>query len=242
MKLRSLLAFLKCTPFHPQWFAFRQQRGTQLVVRRHARGLVLDIGCSNKAVAQCLTPECRYVGLDYPDTARHWYHTRPDVFGDAQRLPFADGTIDTVLLLDVLEHLPFPDKALASIVRVLRGGGHLILQVPFIYPIHDAPLDFRRWTLFGLRSSLRELGLVCEVEQYYGEPLETAALTLNIALSKTMLNCLAQRSPASLLLPMLPFAILLVNLAGWCLARIGGSDSMMPIGYLMVVRKPCPAS
>ena len=45
-------------------------------------------------------------------------------------LQHKDNTFDLVFLLEVLEHLDFPDKALEEIQRVLKPGGYLILGVP----------------------------------------------------------------------------------------------------------------
>ena len=45
-------------------------------------------------------------------------------------LKHKDGAFDLVFLLEVLEHLDYPDKALAEIRRVLKPGGVLILGVP----------------------------------------------------------------------------------------------------------------
>lgn len=51
----------------------------------------------------------------------------------AYELKHADNTFDMVFLLEVLEHLDFPDKALAEIHRVLKPGGVLVLGVPREY-------------------------------------------------------------------------------------------------------------
>lgn len=42
----------------------------------------------------------------------------------------ADETFDLIFLLEVLEHLDFPDKALAELSRILKKDGYLILGVP----------------------------------------------------------------------------------------------------------------
>ncbi len=50
---------------------------------------------------------------------------------DLEQLSFADGTIDTVLSSDVLEHVPDAYRAHREIFRVLRLGGRHIFTVPF---------------------------------------------------------------------------------------------------------------
>jgi ubiquinone/menaquinone biosynthesis C-methylase UbiE len=51
----------------------------------------------------------------------------------AYELTYKDNSLDIVFLLEVLEHLDYPDKALAEIQRVLKPGGVLILGVPREY-------------------------------------------------------------------------------------------------------------
>jgi SAM-dependent methyltransferase len=45
-------------------------------------------------------------------------------------LPFSDGQLDTILLLEVLEHLVDDSAAVREISRVLRPGGRLVISVP----------------------------------------------------------------------------------------------------------------
>jgi ubiquinone/menaquinone biosynthesis C-methylase UbiE len=54
----------------------------------------------------------------------------PAVEGDIEAMPFSDGSFQTVLCTEVLEHIPYPETALAEIRRVLRPGGLLIGSVP----------------------------------------------------------------------------------------------------------------
>jgi ubiquinone/menaquinone biosynthesis C-methylase UbiE len=95
---------------------------------------VLDIGCGDRWAENALGPGCTYLGLDYPSTVELGYAGAPDVFGDGLQLPFPDQCFDSVLLMDVLEHLRDAPKALSEAARVLKPGGTLILQVPFLVP------------------------------------------------------------------------------------------------------------
>jgi SAM-dependent methyltransferase len=58
-----------------------------------------------------------------------------DLVADAQDLPFADGSFDNIVLMDVLHHLPHPSRFLAEAERVLVPGGRLVLMEPAITPL-----------------------------------------------------------------------------------------------------------
>jgi SAM-dependent methyltransferase len=80
--------------------------------------------------------------------------------GDAQALGIADAAFDVVLCTEVLEHLPEPQKAIDEFFRVLEPGGTLLLTTRFVFPIHDAPHDYFRYTKYGLRYLLRRFEIV----------------------------------------------------------------------------------
>ena len=95
---------------------------------------VVEIGAGEGRITERLVerfPKATVVGLDLPDTnlADEWDDIDvPMFFGDATRMPFVDRSIDLVIGLEVLEHVPQPERALADIVRVCRG--FTILSVP----------------------------------------------------------------------------------------------------------------
>jgi len=108
---------------------------------------VLDIGCGRgEIVRQCTRLGASAYGIDYARTAVRMARealasedgASPQkagvAQGDATRLPFPSGTIDRVLMFDVVEHL-YPwelETALAEAWRVLRSpGGKLV--------VHTAP-------------------------------------------------------------------------------------------------------
>ena len=87
-----------------------------------------------------------------------------DVVGDAQELPFGGKTFDLVICSSVLEHLLSPERVIAEVHRVLRPGGKLFVEIPFLYPFHGDELsgegDYWRMTLAGLRHALRSFSEV----------------------------------------------------------------------------------
>jgi SAM-dependent methyltransferase len=232
--LRKLATGLRHTPFHPQWFAFfREKQGLRETCQRLG-GIVLDIGCADAKPRRYLAAGAQYVGVDHYSTAKGWYGTRPDLYADAEALPLADASVDHSLLLDVLEHIPRPDRCLAELQRTLKVGGSLTIQVPFLYPVHDAPLDFHRWTRFGLLQAAQQYGFRVSRETAIGHPLETAALNANIALSKTVVNWIEQKNPLAVLAILLPVLVPLTNCLAWVFAALGRDDDLMPYAYKMV--------
>jgi SAM-dependent methyltransferase len=75
----------------------------------------------------------------------------PDTVGDIHALPFNDCSFSFILCTEVLEHCHTPQKAIDEMYRVLKPGGKLVLTTRFVYPIHDAPHDYFRYTKYGLR-------------------------------------------------------------------------------------------
>ena len=241
MNFRELKNFFKRflhTPIHPQWLCTQNNKNIQKFITEEVGGtIVLDIGCATKWPVKLLPSSYYYIGLDFLYSAENWYKTQPDVYGDAQKLPIASNSIDSVLLLDVLEHLQSPTRALNEIFRILKTNGTLILQVPFLYPIHDAPCDYGRWSKFGLKELASHHGFVIEKESFSGNLLESSAVISNIAMTKTVLNWLSQKRIASLFVFILPFYIMFNNILNWILSKISPTDEMMPMSYQMVWKK-----
>ncbi|MDX1443945.1 MAG: methyltransferase domain-containing protein [Gammaproteobacteria bacterium] len=237
-RIRQLMQPLRKTVFHPQWLGTSHDDLLGLLEKLPQQGRVLDIGCADSWPRRHLSQSVEYIGLDHPSTADNWYGTRPDIYGDASSLPIADGSIDAVVCLDVLEHLEDPERAMAEIHRVLRDGGLAVMNTPFLYPLHDEPRDFHRWTRHGHRKMGERHGFAVESIEELGSPTRTSFLLLNIALSKLCINGLRKRRAGALLLPFLPFLVIFNNLVAWFLGFVEPQEGMMPIAYRVVFRKP----
>lgn len=236
--LRSWFRPLRKTPLHPQWFAFRGEHGVRRWIRENASGQVLDIGCADRWAREVLNSGCSYVGLDYPGTAATMYATKPDVFADGARLPFSEQSMDTVLLLEVLEHVQRPMEVLAEISRVLRPGGLLLLTMPFLYPLHDAPHDYQRLTEPGLRFALKTAGLRVESLTARNSGFEGAALIFSVACAEDAILAAIRRPGWRLLfVPLLLLAVPVINLCGWSLSILTGSQ-MVAGGHAVRATKP----
>jgi SAM-dependent methyltransferase len=97
-------------------------------------GAVLEVGAGEGEVTSRLRerfPDVPVFGLDLPDdeTADHWSEKGVDgVFGDIHHLPFPDRSFDLLLAIEVLEHVQFPELALAEMERVTRDA--VVVSVP----------------------------------------------------------------------------------------------------------------
>lgn len=83
-----------------------------------------------------------------------------DIQGDLLNLPIKDETIDTVVCTGVLEHIRKPDTAVQEIFRVLKCGGCMFIETPFMQTYHVSPKDYYRWTPDGLRQILSDFKIV----------------------------------------------------------------------------------
>jgi SAM-dependent methyltransferase len=70
---------------------------------------------------------------------------------DAHDLPFADESFDGVVAQAVLEHVLDPARCVAEIRRVLRPGGAVYAETPFMQQVHAGRYDFTRFTHLGHR-------------------------------------------------------------------------------------------
>ncbi|MBM3214944.1 class I SAM-dependent methyltransferase [Candidatus Poribacteria bacterium] len=75
-----------------------------------------------------------------------------DVVGDCHRLPFADSSLELVIIEAVLEHVRDPAAVVDEIRRALLPGGIVCAAVPFLQGFHASPADYQRWTLAGFEA------------------------------------------------------------------------------------------
>lgn len=84
-----------------------------------------------------------------------------DLFCDGHDLPFVDDVFDAVVTTAVLEHVMYPERVAAEIIRVLKVGGLLYSELPFMQQVHEGAYDFTRYTMSGHR---RLFNRISEIE------------------------------------------------------------------------------
>lgn len=94
-------------------------------------------------------PGVGVIGFDI--YASPWVH----FVADAHRIPLADGAVDGVVVQAVLEHVLDPAKVVEEVHRVLRPGGVVYAETPFLQQVHEGAYDFTRFTESGHRWLFR---------------------------------------------------------------------------------------
>ena len=134
---------------------------------------ILDVGCGTGANLELLGKYGKAEGVDVSLAALDFCRARGLANvrqGEAEKLPYEDGSFDLVTALDVVEHLDDDVAGLREMRRVLRPGGRALLFVPafmFLWGVQDDVSHHRRrYTLPGLRRVLQEAGYEVERATY----------------------------------------------------------------------------
>jgi len=106
--------------------------------------ICLNVGSGNSSVSK----HCVNVDIFAYDNV----HVVCDI-GD---LPFEDDTVDIILNIGVLEHVPNPQQVINEIHRVLKPGGLVFTAFPFMQGFHASPYDFTRVTEEGIKVLHKE--------------------------------------------------------------------------------------
>lgn len=105
----------------------------------------LQIGVRGKKIAE------DWFALDLYDKSKEI-----DYHYDIQNLPFENDSFDCVVCKAILEHVREAELAVYELYRILRPGGQIWVEVPFLQAYNAHPFDFWRCTLQGLRRWLED--------------------------------------------------------------------------------------
>ena len=206
------------------------RKGIYTFLRRQLSALsdgqrVLNVGAGGKVQAVlsevAAAKRLNVLSLDV-DPSR-----QPDVVGDVCTVELASCSFDAVVMLEVLEHVHSPSAALANVLRVLRPGGIAVVSAPFIYPIHEAPHDYFRYTEHGLRLLFRGFSSVdVRARNSWG-----AAIC--VLLSRHIIH---RDVPSRLLAPFL-VVLAVLALPAFSLLSLLLRTNFLTTGYTVVARK-----
>lgn len=167
----AILDQLAAAPSFNKWMAD--------TIRPYIGQRLLEVGAGTGNLTRHLFPRQRYVASDFDpfhlDSLRQLAARTPGL--EVQRIDATDwscfaaleGQIDTIVCLNVLEHIPDSRAALENFLRVLAPGGRLIVLVPngpWLYCDLDRALEHvLRYTPALLRQAVAERGF--EVERVF---------------------------------------------------------------------------
>lgn len=106
-------------------------------------------GQEDIADLRILFPGKTYVGSDMREGPG------VDVILDLHDLDLPSASVGTALMVDTMEHVEYPHKAIDEVFRVLRDDGLLIMTSVMRFPIHDHPYDYWRFTPEAFASLLK---------------------------------------------------------------------------------------
>jgi SAM-dependent methyltransferase len=132
-------------------------------------GLLLDVGCGSGQTMEWfarLHSRWRILGLDVAPEGLAAARAKGLAVMRASALdvPVHSQSVDLVITLDVLQHVPLGGgdvKTLSEIARVLKPGGHLFVRTnaqAFPYTADDPVFNFHKYEVDELRSKLVQAG------------------------------------------------------------------------------------
>lgn len=131
---------------HVSYRGYDGNVNTILDYLRKNGGMVLDCGSGKKDLEHSNLVQLEIV--DYPNV---------DILAVNQQLPFADDCFDAVFSLDVLEHVNDPMESAKEISRILKPGGMLYFDLPFLQAEHGYPHHYFNATRMGAQQLFRGL-------------------------------------------------------------------------------------
>lgn len=154
---------------------------TDKFIKKYLSGVVLEIGAGGNHLRE-----------KYKNLSNEWISTdydlrskTIDLRADCQCLPIKENCIDTIISIDVLEHIPDHEKAIKEMQRVLKPGGIVILSTPFFFWLHEEPFDYHRFSKYGLKNDFESKGFkVIEIEAIAGV-VSLLGILISILITKT---------------------------------------------------------
>lgn len=150
----------------------------------HAKGLLLDLGCGKVPFYGIYKDYINdVICVDWAEVVQE--NPFIDKICDLNKpLPFENETFDTILMSDVLEHIRYPEALMQEIARILKKDGKLLMNVPFLYNLHDEPHDYFRYTRYALQGFCADAGLtILHLQASGGVPEVLAAIFIKNGLA-----------------------------------------------------------
>jgi len=121
-------------------FGFKKDSYKRLekFVRNDEKTIILNIGSGP------FTLERKFINIDIS------HYNNVHFVADATQLPFKNNSVDAIVNIVILEHVPEPEKVVDEMFRVIKNGGVIYTHIPFMQGFHASPHDYNRWTSSGI--------------------------------------------------------------------------------------------
>jgi SAM-dependent methyltransferase len=198
------------------------------------RGDLLDFGCGSKPYKSLFVDAKTYTGVDFENPGHNHINEQIDYFYNGQSLPFEDNKFDCIFCSEVFEHLFNLDQILPELNRVLKPGGKMLITCPFVWPEHEKPYDFARYTVYALKSKLENNGFETLVIDKSGDFFTTLhqirlAYVHDVCLPKLSVPFLVKTSKAMVI----PF----LNLIGLLLHKLLPKNKDLYLNNIILAQK-----
>jgi SAM-dependent methyltransferase len=175
------------------------------------RAVIMEIGCSSGYLIRDLVksfPKAVIIGSDVVKEPLYRLARNlpgiPLIRFDLLQCPLPDESVDVLVMLNVLEHIENDVGALQKAFKLMKRGGHLIIEVPAgpsLYDAYDAELHhFRRYAASELQNRLTIVGFkVCRISHlgFILFPAFAAVKLLNKCISLRKNNAVVRDQAAS---------------------------------------------
>lgn len=112
-----------------------------------------------------------------------------DCIADLHNIAMRTESVGTILVLDTLEHVEYPRKALEQVYRVLKPDGITLVTSVLNFPIHGYPNDYWRFTPEGFKSLLKKFSYsFVDAAGYDWFPDAVVGLAFKNSVAKDSLN------------------------------------------------------
>lgn len=103
-------------------------------------------------------------------------HLKPDIVADICDTGLKPESYDLIIISQTVEHIYDFFKAFEECARLLKVGGHLIIDCPFMYPFHGTSDygDYWRISHQAMRKLLTQVGLGVISCNIYSDVLTSA--------------------------------------------------------------------
>lgn len=207
---------------------YAQYKLTIPCTQKYINGNLIDIGCGYSPYKSLLLKNVsKYEGMDL-------VHYNEDVthIGDIlNKNPFHENQFDCGISFEVLEHIPNSDEFIKQIYKIIKPDGYFIISVPHLSRLHEEPLDFYRFTKYGLIEIFTRNGFeIVEIEPK-GSLFSFLGHQISILFVPTFWQ-----------IPILKYVVLFLNyllitLPCFWIDRIIDKNGVFAQGYILVAKK-----